>query len=93
MLRFKQFVEQQEKEEKSMPAKKNLHLEHIEDEIFNFGAYGARESITFLQSLRDMLSGSSSDKNVNVTTKFDGAPAILVIIEDKSTPPAATIEL
>ena len=74
MLTFRQFI--QEQEDKPMPAKKNLHLEHIEDEIFNFGAYGARESITFLQSLRDMLSGSSSSKKVEVTTKFDGAPAI-----------------
>ena len=81
MLRFKQFVEQQEKEEKSMPAKKNLHLEHIEDEIFNFGAYGARESITFLQSLRDMLSGRTSKKQTEVTTKFDGAPAIFAGID------------
>jgi hypothetical protein len=60
-----------------MKAKKNLHLEHIEDEILNFGTFGARESITFLQSLRDMLSGSS-DKKVTITTKFDGAPAIFV---------------
>ena len=26
---------------------KNLHLEHIEDEIFNLGFRGARESINF----------------------------------------------
>ena len=79
MLTFRQFI--QEQEDKPMPAKKNLHLEHIEDEIFNFGAYGARESITFLQSLRDMLSGSSPNKKVEVTTKFDGAPAIFVGID------------
>ena len=79
MLTFRQFI--QEQEDKPMPAKKNLHLEHIEDEIFNFGAYGARESITFLQSLRDMLSGSAPNKKVEVTTKFDGAPAIFVGID------------
>ena len=61
MLTFRQHIREQEE---PMKAKKNLHLEHIEDEIFNFGAYGARESITFLQSLRDMLSGSSSSKKV-----------------------------
>lgn len=58
-----------------MASKKNLHLEHIEDEILNFGTYGARESIEFLQSLRDMLSGKAT-KTMKVTTKFDGAPAI-----------------
>lgn len=57
-----------------MPAEKNLHLEHVEDEIFNFGTNGARESITFLRSLRDLLSKKSED--VSITTKFDGAPAI-----------------
>ena len=38
---------------------KNLHLEHLEDEIINFGVGGGRGAINFLRSLRDMLSGSS----------------------------------
>ena len=63
-----------------MRSKKNLHLEHIEDEILNFGTFGARESITFLRSLRDMLSGSA-EKKVTITTKFDGAPAIFVGVD------------
>jgi hypothetical protein len=54
---------------------KNVHMEHLEDSIFNFGVRGARESINFLQSLRDMLSGSS-DSAINTTVKWDGAPAI-----------------
>ena len=54
---------------------KNLHLEHLEDEILNFGIGGARGAINFLQSLRDMLSGSSRS-SVNMTVKWDGAPAI-----------------
>jgi hypothetical protein len=54
---------------------KNLHLEHLEDNILNRGVTGARESINFLQSLRDMLAGKSSSK-INVTTKWDGAPAV-----------------
>jgi len=54
---------------------KNLHLEHLEDNVLNRGVAGARESINFLQSLRDMLAGKSSSK-INVTTKWDGAPAI-----------------
>jgi hypothetical protein len=54
---------------------KNVHLEHIEDEILNRGVVGARDAINFLQSLRDMLAGNSQSK-VNITTKWDGAPAI-----------------
>jgi hypothetical protein len=54
---------------------KNVHLEHLEDEVLNRGVVGARQAINFLQSLRDMLAGHSETK-VNVTTKWDGAPAI-----------------
>lgn len=54
---------------------KNLHLEHLEDNVLNRGVAGAREAIAFLQSLRDMLAGKSQSK-INVTTKWDGAPAI-----------------
>ena len=54
---------------------KNVHLEHIEDEVLNRGVVGAREAIDFLRSLRNMLAGNSPSK-VNITTKWDGAPAI-----------------
>ena len=54
---------------------KNTHMEHIEDNVLNGGVQGARESIKFLQSLRDMLSGSSASA-VSVSVKWDGAPAI-----------------
>ena len=40
-------------------AGKNLHLEHLEDEILNFGIAGGRSAIEFLQSLRDMFKGGS----------------------------------
>ena len=54
----------------------NLHLEHLEDNLFNFGVNGTRQSIDFLRSLRDMLAGHSQSK-VNITTKWDGAPAVI----------------
>jgi hypothetical protein len=54
----------------------NLHLEHLEDNVLNRGVVGARESINFLRSLRDMLAGNAQSK-VNVTTKWDGAPAVI----------------
>ncbi len=56
-------------------AVKNLHLEHLEDEIINNGIDGGRASINFLQSLREMMKGKSS-RGVNMTVKWDGAPAI-----------------
>jgi len=52
-----------------------LSNEHLEDNVLNFGVKGARDAINFLQSLRDMLAGHSESK-VNVTTKWDGAPAV-----------------
>ena len=59
---------------------KNLHLEHIEDEILNYGIDGGRASINFIQSLRDMLSGESRS-SINMTVKWDGAPAIFAGID------------
>ena len=59
---------------------KNLHLEHIEDEILNYGVSGGRASINFIQSLRDMLAGASRS-SVNMTVKWDGAPAIFAGID------------
>ena len=67
-MKFSEFLTEAKEE-------KNVHLEHIEDEVLNRGVSGARDAINFLQSLRDMLAGSSQSK-INVTTKWDGAPAI-----------------
>ena len=59
---------------------KNLHLEHLEDEILNYGVDGGRAAINFLRSLRDMMSGASRS-SVNMTVKWDGAPAIFAGID------------
>ena len=59
---------------------KNLHLEHIEDEILNYGIDGGRASINFIQSLRDMFAGASRS-SINMTVKWDGAPAIFAGID------------
>ena len=59
---------------------KNLHLEHLEDEIINYGITGGRAAINFLRSLRNMLAGSASS-GVNMTVKWDGAPAIFAGID------------
>lgn len=67
MHSFKQYLNEE----------KNLHLEHIEDEVLNNGVDGTRQAINFLRGLRDMLAGSTkSGKQVRITVKWDGAPAI-----------------
>lgn len=50
-------------------------MEHLEDNILNGGVDGTRQTINFLRSLRDMLSGTSSS-SVNISVKWDGAPSI-----------------
>ena len=55
---------------------KNLHLSHLEEIIIDKGSKGGENAINFLNSIRDMLAGSSSSK-VNMSVKWDGAPAII----------------
>ena len=55
---------------------RNTHLEHLEDDIINRGSQGGQNAINFLKSIRNMLAGSSN-KKVNMTVKWDGAPAII----------------
>ena len=59
---------------------KNIHMEHLEDGILNGGVDGTREVINYLRALRDMLAGKSTSK-VNVSVKWDGAPAIFAGID------------
>jgi hypothetical protein len=59
---------------------KNTHMEHLEDNILNAGVDGTRDSINFLRALRDMLAGTAKSK-VNVTVKWDGAPAVFAGID------------
>jgi hypothetical protein len=61
-------------------ASKNVHMEHIEDLIFNEGVVGARKAVFFLRDLKNML-GGHSHREVNVTVKWDGAPAIFAGID------------
>ena len=54
---------------------KNTHLEHLEDDILNNGMEGGKNAIEFLRELGKMLSEPNSQ--IRVTTKWDGAPAIV----------------
>jgi len=76
MLRFKQYLIE-------VKEGKNLHLEHLEDEVLNNGINGTRAAINFLRSLRDMLAGSAK-KSVNVSVKWDGAPAVFAGINPEN---------
>ena len=76
MISFKQMLTESK-------AGKNLHLEHLEDEILNFGVDGGRAALNFLRSLRDMLSGDARS-SVNMTVKWDGAPAIFAGVEPET---------
>jgi len=65
MYSFKQYLNES----------KNTHLEHLEDEIINNGYQGGLNAVEFLKSIRNMLVGSSRRK-LNVSVKWDGAPAV-----------------
>lgn len=67
MFTFKEFVVHLES--------KNTHLEHIEDELINLGKDGVERAFAMFTSLVDTLQGHA-DKPVDITTKWDGAPAI-----------------
>ena len=54
---------------------KNTHLEHLEDELWNEGSAGVENALRFAGEVASMLSGNV-DSPINVTTKWDGAPAI-----------------
>lgn len=60
----------------------NVHMEHIEDLVFNEGVEGTRKAINFLRDLRDMLSGHSATK-ITATVKWDGAPAIFAGVDPR----------
>lgn len=70
MKKFKSFITEE----------KNTHMEHLEDAVLNAGVKGARDAINLLRGLRDMLAGSS-DSAVDITVKWDGAPAIFAGID------------
>jgi hypothetical protein len=59
---------------------KNTHMEHLEDSVLNGGVSGTRSAINLLRNLRDMLAGSA-EKPVNVTVKWDGAPAVFAGVD------------
>ena len=62
---------------------KNTHMEHIEDAVWNEGSSGVETALSFLESVVDMLTGHAKTK-VNVTVKWDGAPAVFAGIHPET---------
>ena len=51
------------------------HLEHLEDEMLNYGVEGCKAAVSFLKELRKMLGCDNSTGFMQ--TKWDGAPSIV----------------
>ena len=64
-------------------ASQNKHLEHLEDELINYGYGGYVASKDLIQNFIDELGGRPTG-NVTVTTKWDGAPAVVCGIDPES---------
>lgn len=58
---------------------KNTHLDHAEEIVFLRGATGVQQLVSGFNNLLSMLTGSGGDSNV--TTKWDGSPAIFCGID------------
>jgi hypothetical protein len=71
MITFKDFVILNE----AARADINVHLEHIEDELFNKGKVGADSALNYLYDMGQMLEGHSKN-SVKLSVKWDGAPAL-----------------
>ena len=63
-------------------AQQNKHLTHLEDRIILDGKKGGEDAIELLKQMGDFLTGKSGP-NVAVTTKWDGAPAVICGIDPK----------
>lgn len=56
---------------------KNVHLEHLEDEIFNSGFAGFSKAMNSLRGVVQSLYGNDTVP-YDISVKWDGAPAIIV---------------
>jgi len=55
---------------------KNVHLEHLEDEILNDGYAGFQRAIKSIRGVMEILS-ANEPQNFDLTVKWDGAPAVI----------------
>lgn len=62
---------------------KNVHMEHFEDSILNLGSEGGIQALDIADALVQKLSGHTQSR-VNVTVKWDGAPAVFAGIHPET---------
>lgn len=55
---------------------KNVHMEHLEDLVFNQGYDGALSALNYVESVRHMLAQGTGTTS-KITVKWDGSPAII----------------
>jgi len=55
------------------------HLEHLEDEMLNYGVEGCMAAVSFLKELRKML--GQQEHSGFMQTKWDGAPSVVCGVE------------
>ena len=53
------------------------HLEHLEDEMLNYGVEGCKAAVSFLKELKKML--GQQETQGFMQTKWDGAPSVIVV--------------
>jgi hypothetical protein len=58
------------------------HLEHLEDEMLNYGVEGCEAAVSFLKELRKMLGQQESSGFMQ--TKWDGAPSVVCGVDPMS---------
>jgi hypothetical protein len=58
------------------------HLEHLEEEMLNYGVEGCKSAVSFLKELRKMLGQQESSGFMQ--TKWDGAPSVICGTDPKS---------
>ena len=73
---MKLFEIKQQTPEFLLTESKNVHLEHLEDLVFNRGYAGAEEALNYIDSLRNMLA-EGTGTTTKLTVKWDGSPAII----------------
>ncbi len=61
----------------------NVHLDHIEDTILDDGLSGAHIALNFIESIAKSMAGHGN-RIINVTTKWDGSPAIVAGINPEN---------
>jgi len=58
----------------------NKHLTHLEELVLTNKREGANRAISYLSALSEVLD-SNTEKAINTTVKYDGAPAVVVGID------------